>query len=82
MASLTSGAASATKEHYILYHNFWSSCSLMVRFSLAASRVAHPGVSFPYVEQEIDIQHGAQNDEFYVCRVNSKGQVRGQCDEN
>lgn len=62
-------------EPYTLYHNFWSSCSLMLRLSLFLSQ--GPGSSEPvsFKETEIDIQHGGQIDEDFMCNVNPRGQV-------
>lgn len=61
---------------HVLYHNFWSSCSLMARFSIAASLDASPRDPFIHTEQQIDIQHGGQLAEDFICNVNPKGQVR------
>ncbi|CAM1500407.1 Fc.00g095690.m01.CDS01 [Cosmosporella sp. VM-42] len=67
--------AKMIEEPYTLYHNLWSSCSLMVRFSIAASSDASSQATCRFVEREVDIQHGAQIDEYFMCSVNPKGQV-------
>lgn len=48
----------------------------MLRFSLFLSKDAKDATPIPYKETEIDIQHGAQVNEFFMCEVNPKGQVR------
>jgi glutathione S-transferase len=60
----------------ILYHHPYSICSIMVRYTLAI-RGAPKDASAAIVveEQEVDIYHGAQLKEQYLCEVNSKGQV-------
>ena len=73
--------ASTKMEHvktdarsYTLYHNNWSVCSLMARLTLELA--GRSNNSFPHVEQiPIDIQHGGQLEEYYLCDVNPKGTV-------
>ena len=62
-------------QPYTLYHNPFSLCSLMVRFTLALISQFEP-LPLKLEEREIDIQHGGQLEEFYLCEVNPKGTVR------
>jgi hypothetical protein len=62
---------------YVLYHNLWSICSIMVRYTLAVKGAPHDSAAAMVVqEQEVDIFNGAQFAEKYLLEVNPKGQVR------
>jgi glutathione S-transferase len=61
------------KEPFTLYHNYWSSCSLMVRLALELGK-QNPKV--PVVLKAIDIQHGGQLEESFIADVNRMGTVR------
>lgn len=62
-------------ERFTLFYNDYSICSIMVRFTIAAARHSQRGHT-AIDEQVIDIQHGGQLSEFYLCEVNPKGTVR------
>ena len=59
---------------YILFYNNFSLCSLMVRFTLALCNEC-PGTPLNVEEKHVDIQHGGQLTEEYICDVNPKGTV-------
>ncbi|TVY87385.1 hypothetical protein LAWI1_G005630 [Lachnellula willkommii] len=60
----------------ILYHHPYSICSIMVRYTLAIRGAPKEASTMMIVEeQEVDIFHGAQLEEQYLCEVNPKGQV-------
>jgi glutathione S-transferase len=64
------------KEPFTLYHNYWSSCSLMVRLALELGK-QNPNVpEVPVVLKAIDIQHGGQLEESFIADVNRMGTVR------
>ena len=63
-----------SQEPYALYYNDYSLCSLMVRFTLALSKNFR-GQQIGVEEIVVDIQHGGQLTEFYLCEVNPKGTV-------
>lgn len=63
-------------EKFILYHNYYSICSLMVRYSLALRGKPKDNSSEIMIEEKnVDILSGAQLSETYLCEINSKGQV-------
>ena len=70
---------SSTKEidePYTLYYNDYSLCSLMVRLTLAFCNDGNKEVEpLDVREQPVDIQHGGQLEEEYLCDVNPKGTV-------
>ncbi|KAH8814838.1 hypothetical protein F5884DRAFT_841009 [Xylogone sp. PMI_703] len=74
-------ATDATKtqkaaETYILYHNHYSLCSLMVRFTLALCKEqGEREGSLRVEEHEVNIQNGGQLSEYYLCDVNPYGTV-------
>ncbi len=64
------------QQHYVLYHNPFSICSLQVRLSILFG--SHGGPKVPgiqFEELEIDIYRSEQLEEFFLCGVNPKGQV-------
>lgn len=66
------------REPFTLYHNFWSSCALMVRLTLELGTQPPNVPKVPVVLKEIDIQHGGQLEEFYMSEINPMGTVRPQ----
>lgn len=62
------------EEPYILYHNHYSLCSLMVRFTLALCK-EQGDWPLTVEEHKINIQHGGQLSEDYLCNVNPNGTV-------
>jgi hypothetical protein len=69
-------AMAPPKEPFTLYHNYWSSCSLMVRLALELGK-QNPNVpEVPVVLKAIDIQHGGQLEESFIADVNRMGTVR------
>ena len=61
---------------HILYHNYYSICSIMVRYT-AAIRGApkDPESEILIEEQAIDIFHEEQLSEHFLCEINPLGQV-------
>src|SRR5256885_3422319 len=65
---------------YVLYHNLYSICSIMVRYTLAVKGAPQkPAAAMVVKEQEVDIFHGAQLDEQFLLEINPRGQVRSLC---
>lgn len=64
-------------NHHILYHNYFSICSIMVRYT-AAIRGAPKDVESKILieEQVVDIFHEEQLSEHFLCEINPLGQVR------
>lgn len=59
-----------------LYHNTYSVCSLMVRYTLALRGPPKDASSAIEVhEQEVDVYHEEQLSEQFLCEINPKGQV-------
>ncbi|KEF60676.1 uncharacterized protein A1O9_02237 [Exophiala aquamarina CBS 119918] len=61
-------------DHFRLYCHYYSLCSVMVRFSNALVR-PFPKERLQIEEQIIDIQHGGQLTEEYLCEINHLGTV-------
>ena len=68
---------------YTLYHNYYSICSIMMRYLLM---VRGPPVNDAqddeFQEHHVDIFNEGQLEEYYLCDVNPLGQVcilRGCC---
>ncbi|EXJ65707.1 uncharacterized protein A1O5_11234 [Cladophialophora psammophila CBS 110553] len=61
-------------EEYTLFYNDYSICSIMVRYTVAVIQHLQDG-RIRINEQPIDIQHGGQLAESYLCKVNPKGTV-------
>ncbi|KAJ9608654.1 hypothetical protein H2200_006425 [Cladophialophora chaetospira] len=61
-------------ERFTLFYNDYSICSIMVRFTIAVANQAQ-SAHVIIDEQPVDIQHGGQLSEFYLCEVNPKGTV-------
>ena len=61
---------------HTLYHNKFSVCSLMVRYTIAL-RGPPQDASSPILvrEQDVDIFHEEQLSEHFLCEINAKGQV-------
>ncbi|RJE18768.1 hypothetical protein PHISCL_08898 [Aspergillus sclerotialis] len=64
-----------TQEPYVLCHDLFSSCSLMVRLAIAVSKTAQQGHPVQFVERQFDIQHKDEIDGFYMCKENPTSQV-------
>ena len=62
-------------ERYTLFYNDYSICSIMTRFTIAVTRHLQ-GEELDIEEKVVDIQHGGQLSEYYLCDVNPKGTVR------
>jgi hypothetical protein len=61
---------------HTLYHNKFSICSLMVRYTIALRGPPHDASSQILIrEQDIDIFHEEQLSEQFLCEINAKGQV-------
>jgi hypothetical protein len=75
----TKSASNDQNTPYVLYHNTYSICSLMVRYTLAVRGTPHsPAAAMTVDEQMVDIFHEAQLDEDFLLNVNPKGQVSTQ----
>jgi hypothetical protein len=62
-------------QPFTLYHSFSSVRSLMVRMTLNLGK-QWPNVSeIPVLEKEIDIVHGEQLEESFICDINLAGSV-------
>jgi hypothetical protein len=61
---------------HTLYHNKFSVCSLMVRYTIAL-RGPPQDASSPILirDQDMDIFHEEQLSEHFLCEINAKGQV-------
>jgi hypothetical protein len=59
-----------------LYHNKFSVCSIMVRYTIAL-RGPPQDASSPILarEQDVDIFYEEQLSEHFLCEINAKGQV-------
>ena len=65
-----------TQSQLTLYHNCWSICSIMVRYTLTLRGKAKDATSDIVVkEKEVNIQRVEQLSEAYLCEINPKGQV-------
>lgn len=74
--SLIMATSSSQKKPYIPYHNPFSICSLMGRYTLAIRGEPKDAASEVVVdEHEVDIFREAQLEEKFLCEVNPKGQV-------
>jgi hypothetical protein len=73
----TKPAANGQDAPYVLYHNPYSICSIMVRYTLAVRGAPqNPPAMMAVEEQEVDIYNGAQLDQHFLLEVNAQGQVR------
>ena len=62
---------------YVLYHNHFSICSIMVRYTIAVMGAPkNPESEILIQVQVIDIFHEEQLSEHYLCEINPLGQVR------
>jgi hypothetical protein len=61
-------------QEYTLFYNDYSICSIMVRYTIALCRRL-PGEQLEIAETPVDIQHGGQLTEHYLCEVNPRGTV-------
>jgi hypothetical protein len=78
----TKSASNDQNTPYVLYHNTYSICSLMVRYTLAVRGTPHsPAAAITVDEQMVDIFHEAQLDEDFLLNVNPKGQVSTPADD-
>lgn len=66
-------------NHYLLFYNDYSICSIMVRFTLAACKQM-PGEKINVEEKPIDIHNGGQLTEYYLTEVNPFGTVSAHND--
>jgi hypothetical protein len=77
MADLSNAHHEAGEQPCILYHHPQSICSLMVRYTFALAGAPVPGdLPISLKLQEVDIFQNEQLEEFYLCNINPKGQVR------
>ncbi|KAJ4535526.1 hypothetical protein HRR80_006004 [Exophiala dermatitidis] len=60
---------------YTLYYNDYSICSIMVRYTISLCERLRKDCPIQIEQRVIDIQHGGQLTEFYLCEVNPKGTV-------
>ena len=75
-------AAKATT--HTLYHNIYSICSIMVRYSIAVrGEPKDQEHEIRIHEEQIDFQNKEQLTEHYLCDINAAGEVwncsRGMC---
>ena len=62
---------------YTLYHNYYSICSIMMRYLVAVrGRPASGAPDEEFQEDHVDIFHEGQLEEHFLCDVNPLGQVR------
>jgi glutathione S-transferase len=63
-------------NRYRLYHNIYSLCSLQVRYTVAIAGEPRDGLPQMEIEEvPIDLFNNGQLDEFFLTKVNRKGQV-------
>ena len=64
------------KRPYTLYHNPYSICALMTRYTWAVRGEPRDAAAAMTVEEkEVDIFHEAQLEEDFLCEINAEGQV-------
>lgn len=63
------------EDDLTLFYNDYSICSIMVRYTIAVGRHCHQQNQVNIIERPIDIQHGGQLAEYYLCDVNPRGTV-------
>jgi hypothetical protein len=72
----STSVANGPDAPYVLYHNIWSICSTMVRYTLAVRGApSNSAEAMVIQEQEVDIYNNAQLEEHFLLQVNPKGQV-------
>ncbi|KAH8698730.1 hypothetical protein BGW36DRAFT_426422 [Talaromyces proteolyticus] len=64
-----------SEEPYVLYRNTWSIRSLMIRLTLISTEEHPQQPNITIKQKEVDIIHGEQLDEWFLCHINRKGQV-------
>ena len=65
-----------SQSQFVLYHNYWSICSIQTRYIWALRGSPKDTASdIPLVEKAIDIQGGEQLSEECLCEINPKGEV-------
>ena len=55
------------EEDLTLFYNDYSICSIMVRYTVAVGRDSRTQKQVNIIEHPINIQHGGQLAEFYLC---------------
>jgi hypothetical protein len=64
------------KPAFVLWHNTYSICSIMVRYTIKLRGTPRsPASEMTFEEREVDIFHDEQLEESFFCEVNPKGQV-------
>lgn len=64
---------------HLLYHHPYSICSIMVRYAFACrGQLASGNSEIQIREEEVDIIHGQQLTEHFLCDVNVNGEVSSQ----
>ena len=75
----SNGVSSSVQEEegpYTLYHNPYSICALMTRYTWAVRGDPRDAAAAMTVEEnEVDIFHEAQLEEDFLCEINAEGQV-------
>lgn len=67
----------ALRDVHTLYHNQFSVCSIMVRYTAAIRGVPKDTESEILIEEQaVDIFHEEQLSEHFLCEINPLGQVR------
>jgi hypothetical protein len=62
---------------HTLYHNYFSICSIMVRYTVAIRGAPKDTESEILIEEQaVDIFHEEQLSEHFLCDINPLGQVR------
>lgn len=64
-------------ESFKLYHYKYSLCSLQVRYTLAVAGEQREGLAPMHIEEiPVDLMKDDQLDDFFLTKVNRKGQAR------
>lgn len=64
-------------ESFNLYHYQYSLCSLQVRYTLAIAGEQRDGLAPMHIKEiPVDLLKEGQLDEFFLTKVNRKGQAR------
>ena len=71
------GDSSNSQELYTLYHDYYSICSLQVRYTFALRGPSKDNASqIEMKEAELDLTTKGHLKEEYLCEINPAGQVR------
>ena len=71
------------EPNYVLFHNIYSICSIMVRYCFALRGPPKDPKSVIRIREEaVDIFNEEQLTEHYLCDINAAGEVRSPRDSN